>query len=87
MATLVEKPKIELIVNMTLSESEARALLALTAYGDKEFLSMFYNYLGRTVLQPYESGLINLFTSVKEFLPPILNNTDSARKLFNNPTK
>ena len=87
MATLIEKPKIELTVNMTLSESEARALLALTAYGDKEFLSLFYAHLGKTILQPHEAGLINLFTSVKEFLPPILNNTDSARKLFNNPTK
>lgn len=87
MATLIEKPKIDLTINMTLSESEARALLALTAYGHKQFLEMFYNNMGKSQLQPYENGLITFFNTFKELCPPILNRINSARKQFESDTK
>lgn len=69
-------------VYLRLSESEARALDALTAYGYKEFIKVFYEHLGKNYMQPHERGLQSLFESVKAEIPKHLSRIDKARKVF-----
>ena len=64
---------------ITLSESEMRALDALTGYGDDAFLEVFYK-LGKHYMHPHEKGLRNLFERIREEIPPRLNTIDKARK-------
>lgn len=59
-------------INIELSEIEARALLEMTKYGHEAFIKGFYHYLGKAYIKPYESGIISLFKTLKEELPPHL---------------
>jgi hypothetical protein len=69
-------------VILRLEETEARALLALTEYGTKEFLTFFYKNLGTVGLKPNEQGLINLFETIKAELPKHLDKMDKSRKVW-----
>ncbi len=79
---LTQRPRIELNVNLQLNEAEIRALDALVGYGDKAFLKVFYEQMGRTYLQPHEAGLISLFDTVRSNLRCILRRHDAALKAF-----
>ncbi len=72
-------------VNFTISltEIEARALKAITEYGSKPFLEMFYEKLGRSALEPYEDGIIDLFNTIGNELPEHLKKADHARDIWN----
>lgn len=83
MATIVGKPKIELLVTIALSEQEARALDALVGYGDDAFIKAFYEKLGEGYMRDHEAGLRSLFTSVRSQLPGWLGRIDMVRKSFN----
>lgn len=82
MATMACRPKIETTIALVISEEEARALVALTGYSDADFLKVFYDKLGKNYLAPHEQGLLIFFESVRRLIPPILQRTDDARKLF-----
>lgn len=82
MAQLHQHPKIELHVSIILSEVEARALDGLVGYGDDAFIKHFYDKLGRAYMERHEAGLRSFFRSIREFLPPILERTNQARKIF-----
>ncbi|GAG09337.1 unnamed protein product, partial [marine sediment metagenome] len=41
---------------LRLTEEEMRALDALTGYGFRPFLKVFYEKMGRHYLEPYEKG-------------------------------
>ena len=56
-------------VYLQINEVEARALLAIAGYGNKEFLEIFYKSLGKSGLGPNEAGLISLFDTIKTELP------------------
>jgi hypothetical protein len=75
------RPKIELEVTISLTESEARALRCLSAYGADAFLSHYYGALGKSVLEPHENGLRHLFDTLGLLDYP-LRQIDSARKAF-----
>lgn len=62
--------KIEFEAHITLNEVEARALHALTVYGEKSFLNVFYEKLGTPYLKPHEEGLISLFKAIKVIYLP-----------------
>jgi len=74
---------------LELNESEARALLALTRYGSKSFLEVFYKSLGQTELKDDENGLISLFETVKTEMPKHISRIDATRNVFqvNNPNQ
>ncbi len=74
-------------VQLVLTESEARALLALTVYGDKSFLDVFYKNMGQDALKPHENGLKSLFSVVAEELPKHLRRADDTRGLWNGTKK
>ena len=73
---------LEFKIVLNLTETEARALQALTVYGTKSFLDYFYRDLGKSYLQPHEKGLIALFETIKRELPPHLNRMDETRKIW-----
>lgn len=73
---------IDFKVFLKLNEPEARALAALTTYGDKAFLEMFYKTLGKSYLEPHESGLKSLFKSIDRNLPKHLERMEETRKIF-----
>ena len=65
---------------LSLSEQEARALEALTAYGTDSFLEVFYKCLGKACLSPHEQGLKSLFETIKKELPQHLEKADTVRR-------
>lgn len=69
-------------VYLEINESEARALLAITKYGSKSFLEVFYKSLGQTDLKPEENGLISLFETIKYEMPKHIARIDSTRNVF-----
>lgn len=69
-------------VILKLTESEARALDAITAYGTKEFLDTFYKHLGKSALEPYEDGIKSLFETIKENLPRHFKKMDMCRDIW-----
>lgn len=81
------KPGITLdfIANLVLSETEARALNAITEYGIDSFLKAFYECMGKEALTPYEKGLRSLFECVREELRPMLQDMNKARETLKKP--
>lgn len=73
---------VEVTVWLKLTESEARALKALTVYGSDEFLKFFYETLGKLYLEPHSKGLISLFETIRTELPKHLKRADDARAVF-----
>ena len=69
---------IEFTLKFTLTINEAKALEALTKYGTKEFLSVFYQEMGSDYLKPYENGLCSLFEKTKRDLEPEIRKIDKA---------
>lgn len=74
-------------INLTLTEIEAQALIALVGYGTKAFLEIFYKYLGTHYLKPHEKGIISLFETIKKELPGHIYNVEKARGLLRNNNK
>lgn len=82
MATLEQRPRVEIDVAIRLNESEIRALDALAGYGTDEFLATFFKYMGESYLKPHEAGLRSLFGAVRSQLTPILTRAEAAREAF-----
>jgi hypothetical protein len=82
MANFVAKPTIKFEINMTLTESEARALEALMGYGLDTFIKVFYQHMGKHYLEPHETGLISLFESRQRLLDQLgrIDNIKDAAK-------
>ena len=76
---------LEFIANLALSETEARALNAITEYGIDSFLKVFYQHMGKEALTPYEKGLRSLFECVKDELRPMLLDINKARETLKKP--
>ena len=76
------KPKIDvsLSVQITLNESEARALDAIFGYNADGFIKGFYKQLGRHYLEPHTHAVPALFDSVNKQIRPALYKVDEARK-------
>lgn len=72
----------DIVINLTLTEVEARALRELTVFGTDAFLKVFYEKLGKTTLERHEKGLRSLFETIKSELPRHLNKADEVRKLL-----
>lgn len=82
MATIQNKPKIDLKITIEINESEARALKALVGYGFTDFINFFYKTLGKHYLSPHENGLLTFFESVQATIPAALRRLDAARRTF-----
>jgi hypothetical protein len=84
MAEVFSNSTIEFRVHLQLSESESRALYALTRYGLKAFLEVFYKHLGKIDLEPEEKGLIDLFQTIGKQMPKHIARFDATRNTFKN---
>lgn len=73
---------ISLSVQITLTETEARALVAIMGYEADGFIRGFYKQMGRHYLEPHAHAVPGLFKSVKEQLNPALCRVDAARTAF-----
>lgn len=82
MAKVLGRPTVTLNVCIEFTEQEARALDALTVYGDDEFIKTFKENLGKSYLEPWEDGLRSLFTSIRSTLPGYFAQASNARAAF-----
>ena len=82
MAEIKSSSQMDFQVTLKLTEIEARALEAIVGYGAKEFLNCFYEHLGKHYLQPHETGVISLFSTIKDELPKHLYRFDKCRKTW-----
>ena len=85
MAHVTEYPKLDLHLQFSVNESEARALDALAGYGSDAFIKAFYQHLGEAYMRKHEGGLRSFLDSVREFVPAALGRIDRAREEFNGP--
>lgn len=76
--------KLDFKLTLELNEVEARALEAIVGYGDKNFLKVFYEHMGKHYLEPHESGLKSLFETIKSELRPHLHKFDKVREAIDN---
>jgi len=77
------KSNVEFLINVQLTEIEARALDAIVGYGIKPFLEVFYKSLGQSYLKAHEDGAKTLFEHVRADLSQQLHNIDEARAAIN----
>ncbi len=82
MAKITGIPTVRLAITFELNEAEARALDALSGYGDDAFIKVFYESLGKSYMQDHEAGLRTFLVTIREVLPGILARADKARKSF-----
>ena len=82
MAKIETLPKIQIEIRLILTEEEAAALSAIAGYGIDAFLEVFYDKMGKSYLQPHEEGLRSLFESAYGNIPPIMRQSEKARKTF-----
>jgi hypothetical protein len=85
MAKFMINPKVAFETQLTLSESETRALDALAGYGADEFIQRFYSHLGETYMKSHEQGLRDFLGSIRGQLPVQLAKIDAARKSLLSP--
>lgn len=83
MATIKARPKLDVVLDFTINEAEARALNELSSYGVDEFIKAFYEKLGQHYMQQHEAGLRSFLESTQQFIEPELRRIDEARKVFN----
>ena len=86
---MITKPKVSINIDfdMKFTESEARAIVAITRYSLKKFLETFYDNLGRGELEENEDGL-KLLWSTADKLGSQLKKADELNKMvsdFQNP--
>lgn len=82
MKTISGKANVSIEFNITLSltNEEAQALVAIAGYGSDEFLKTFYQHMGRTRLEPYESEMRKLFDKIRNELPIEISKIETAEK-------
>lgn len=73
---------LEMSVHIVLNEKEARALEALSGYGEDAFLRVFYKELGEAYLKPHEEGIRSLFRSIRQYIPPVLSEMNECREFL-----
>lgn len=81
--TPVSIVKFELTV--TLSEAEARALVALASYGIDSVIQVVQDNISQYYIRDHGRGFTELLTSARESVPPFLRRVDAARESFKNP--
>lgn len=78
------RPEVKLEITIKITEVEARALEALGSYSVDTFVKHFYEFLGKTYMEPYEKGLRS-FLAGTSGLNTWLSRVDNARKEFVKP--
>jgi len=82
MARAIYKPVLTISVAFEVDEDEARALDALSGYGDDAFIEAFYEKLGLAYMKDHEQGLRRFLKTVRSAINPALAQIDDARRLL-----
>lgn len=79
------KPKIviDFMADVTLSEQEILALDGILGYNVDTFLKVFYEKMGKSYVQPHESGVRSLHENLRKQLSPLVATITEARKRIN----
>jgi hypothetical protein len=85
MAKLEVRPRIDVEIVFSINESEARALYALSRYGDDTFISVFEK-LGNAYMREHEQGLRSFLESIHGVVGVGLQNLDAAKRVFDGVT-
>ena len=83
MAKAVCKPRLEVVVQFTVNEIEARALDDLAGYGTDSFIKAFYEKLGKSYMEKHEAGLREFLDTIRGVVSPALHEIDKARDALN----
>ena len=82
MAQVMVNPKLDISISFTVNEQEARALDALSGYGDDAFIKAFKENLGEAYIRNHEEGLRSFLRSVRAIVSGGLATLEQARQLF-----
>lgn len=82
MAQVTVNPKLDISISFTINEEEARALDALSGYGDDAFIKVFKEKLGETYMKNHEQGLRSFLRSIRTIVSGGLATLEQARQLF-----
>ena len=85
MAKLTARPRLDIEIQFTINEIEARALDALAGYGEDSFIKAFYEKLGKAYMAKHEAGLRSFLSTIRNEMAGPLAKMDDARKYFENP--
>lgn len=73
------KVEAELTVLLELNESEVRALAGIFGYNVDAFLSVFYERMGKSYVEPHEAGVRSLHQTIRGALAGPLDTLAKAR--------
>lgn len=79
---LHNKVRVHYECSLQLTESEMRALIAVTGYGFRSFLEVFYKAMGKHYLEPHEEALKAFFEKVQTEGVSQLKTIDRARDIL-----
>ena len=82
MAQALGKPVLTVTVAFEIDEEEARALDALSGYGDDAFIKAFYEKLGTSYMRDHEPGLRRFLKTIRDVVTPAMSQADKARALL-----
>ena len=82
MAKANGKPVVTVTVAFEIDEEEARALDALSGYGDEAFVKAFYEKLGQAYMRDHEQGLRRFLKTIRDVVTPAMSQADKARALL-----
>ena len=71
---------VSITASIALTEGQLRGLDALAGYGADNFFKAFYVKLGKAYMQPFERDMRELFSLIREQVPPALAGIEDARK-------
>lgn len=83
MAEIKQHGHVTAEMTIKISEAEARALDALSGYGDDAFIKHFKENLGTAYMRDHEAGLREFLSSVRGCVSGFLSRIDKARAAFN----
>lgn len=69
----------KLTVLLELDESEVRAPSGIFGYNVDHFLKVFYERMGKTYVQPHETGVRSLHNTIRGVLAGPIREMDKAR--------
>lgn len=82
---------IDFRATLEVNEAEIMALDGILGYSVNAFLEVFYEKMGRTYVQPYESGVRSLHENLRKQLAPLVATIKEARgridKALREPSK
>jgi hypothetical protein len=82
MATITQRPKVEVTATFTLDEEELRALEHMTQWGVNSLMYALRK-LSLSEFAQHEPAITRWFGAIREKVPGILTRADDARKAFN----